>query len=111
MKTKSIISLVILLVAVGLAYGQRLENAGEKKELEGMGLCVKCSLKESDTCQTALQVEEDGRKVTYYFAPNNVSKLFHEAICKAPHKIKVLGRTRDVNGKKELTAARVELID
>jgi hypothetical protein len=87
------------------ARNGRKENARRDRS------CVKCALKESDTCQTALQVEENGKKTTYYMEQNNVSKLFHEAICKEPKKVRVTGRVREVNGKNEMTAGRIELID
>ena len=99
----------MLAVAV-LFSGMTLVVARETKTLTGEGKCAKCALQETDSCQNAIEVEEGGKKVTYYLAQNPVSKAFHGKICKAPKKITVTGDVKEVDGKNEITATKVELV-
>lgn len=84
--------------------------AADKKEvtLTGEGKCAKCALHETDKCQNALQVQEDGKTVTYYLAQNKISKDFHENLCKESQKITVTGTVKEKDGKKTLTASKIE---
>lgn len=84
--------------------------AENEKTITGEGKCAKCSLKETEKCQTAVVVEEDGKKVTYYLKDNQVSKDFHDNICKTTAKVKATGKVKDVAGKMELTATKIELV-
>jgi hypothetical protein len=84
--------------------------AADKKEvtLTGDGKCAKCLLHETDKCQNALQVQEDGKTVTYYLAANKISTDFHENLCKESKKITVTGTVKEKDGKKILTASKIE---
>jgi hypothetical protein len=86
------------------------EGKTKTKTITGTGLCAKCSLKEADACQNAIQVEKNGTKTTYYLVQNDVSKKFHEKICKAPAKVKATGAVKKVNGKMELTPTQIDLV-
>jgi len=77
--------------------------------ITGEGKCAKCALHETDKCQTVIQTDEDGKTVTYYLAPNQVSKDFHENVCKESHKVTATGTVSEENGKKVLTASKIEL--
>ena len=65
---------------------------------------------ETDKCQNVVQTMEDGKTVTYYLTQNKVSKDFHENVCKAPHKVTVTGTVKEKDGKKTLTASKIELV-
>lgn len=84
--------------------------AEESKTLTGEGKCAKCALKEAKSCQNALQVKDGEKTVTYYLTQNDVSKKFHENICSGPKKITVTGTVKEVDGKKELTPTKIELV-
>ena len=38
----------------------------KKVTIKGDGMCAKCALKETKTCQNAVIVTKDGKKTTYY---------------------------------------------
>jgi len=105
----------LLSVAV-LFSGISLVVAKEAKEvtITGDGVCAKCALKEQKTCQNVIVVKENGADVKYYLAPNAVSKKYHGAsgICSAstdaPVKTKATGTVEEKDGKKILTASKVE---
>src|SRR5688572_22834326 len=84
--------------------------ADEKAEtIKGEGKCAKCALKETKECQNAIQVEKEGKKTTYYLVENKVSKDFHENLCKGSKKVTAVGSVKEVDGKKQLTATKIEL--
>jgi len=68
-------------------------------------------MKEADKCQNVISVEEDGKKVNYWLTQNKVAKEFHDNICKAPAKVTATGTVKEVDGKKEFTASKIELAD
>ncbi len=86
--------------------------ADEVVTIKGEGQCAKCSLKETEACQTAVKVEENGKKITYYLVRNDVSKKFHKDknICTTKEQVTVEGTVKEVNGKKEFTATKIELV-
>jgi hypothetical protein len=75
----------------------------EETTITGMGKCAK-------EHSTAVQVEEDGKTVTYYLAENDVSKNFHSKICSKAAKIKVTGEVKKVGARLEMTASKIELL-
>ena len=83
----------------------------ENKEvtITGEGKCAKCMLKEASKCQTVIQAEQDGKTVNYYLVKNDVSDNFHENVCKDAKKVTATGTVTEVDGKKELTASKIEL--
>ena len=85
------------------------EGKGKDKTITGEGKCAKCALKEGDKCQNVIQAKEDGKTVTYYLAKNDVSNDFHSNICKETKKVTATGSVKEVDGKKELTASKIEL--
>ena len=87
------------------------DDAGKKVTVTGMGKCAKCALKETDSCQNVIEAEENGKKVTYYLAKNDISKDFHSNICKEAKKVKATGTVKEVDGKKELTVSKISLAD
>lgn len=83
--------------------------ASKEVTITGEGMCAKCALHETDKCQSVIQTQEDGKTVTYYLAQNKVSKEFHENVCKESHKVTATGTLKEENGKKVLTASKIEL--
>lgn len=87
-----------------------LATAKDKEvTITGEGKCAKCALKETTECQGVIQVEEKGKTVNYYLAKNDVSNDFHSNICKETKKVTATGTVKKIDGKKELTATKIEL--
>ena len=104
----------VLLVAAIAAFvlaATTTRTFAEDKEITvtGDGKCAKCSLKETEKCQNVIQTKTDGKDVTYYFAQNDVSKKFHENLCQESKKVTATGTVKEVNGKMEFTAKKIEL--
>jgi len=96
----------------GLAFVKAAE--GEKVTISGEGLCAKCALKETKTCQNAVIVTKDGKKETYYLVVNDIAKKAHqkEGFCQAtkddPIKVKVTGTVEKKDDKLMMTAEKIE---
>ena len=82
----------------------------KEKTITGEAKCAKCMLKETDKCQTVIQVEgKNGKTVKYYLADNDVSKAFHENVCTEAKKVTATGTVKKVEGKNELTVSKIAL--
>ena len=93
-------SLITLLAITGLALSlSSAAYAGEEKTITGEAKCAKCILKQTDSCQNAVQVKENGKTITYLLAKNDVSKKFHENVCTESKQVKVTGTVKEVDGK------------
>ena len=55
-------------------------------------------------------MKEGDKSVTYYLVHNDVSKEFHENICKGAKKVKATGTVKEVAGKMQLTPTKIELV-
>ena len=86
-------------------------DEGKKVTITGTGKCAKCALHETDACQNVIQTEKGGKTVNYYLAKNDVAKEFHSNICKESKKVKATGTVAEVDGKKELTATKIEVVE
>ena len=82
--------------------------AADAITVTGEGKCAKCALKETDKCQNVIEVEEGGKKVNYYLAPNKVAKAYHKTVCTTTVKTTATGEVTEEKGKKTLTATKVE---
>jgi len=113
---------LLLLVAVGVMLsGMSLLKAadeGKKETIKGDGMCAKCELKETKSCQNAVIVTKDGKKTTYYLEKNDFFKDAHSGLglCTAtkdaPIKVKVTGTVVEKEGKKYLTpTSKIEKIE
>ena len=100
---------LLLLALATPAFAEDKEAKGKEVTISGESKCAKCILKEGDKCQNTIQTTEHGKKVTYYLADNDVSKNFHEDLCKEAKKVTATGTVTEVDGKKELTASKIEL--
>ena len=106
MKKISFVSLLAAaLVIVSAAFA-----ADKEVTLVGAGQCAKCSLAMTSACQNALVVKQDGKDQVYLLTENDVSKKFHDQVCTDTKQIKVTGVVKDVDGKKEITASKIELV-
>lgn len=109
---KSFVAGLLLLAIV--TPPMTLAAAEDKAEtIKGEGKCGKCALKETEKCQNVIQVEKDGKKITYYLVDkegSDVSKKFHENLCKESKKVTATGTVKEVAGKKQLTVTKLDLV-
>ena len=85
--------------------------ADKEVTITGEGKCAKCSLKEADKCQNVISVEKkNGKTVNYYLVQNDISKAFHENICKESKKVTASGTVKKEDGKMMLTANKIEVV-
>jgi len=96
--------LTAALFATVLAFSALAED--KEVTVTGDGQCAKCSLNETKKCQNAIKTA-DGK--TYYLADNKVSKDFHDEVCKETKKVTATGTVKEVDGKMQLTASKIEL--
>jgi len=108
---------LLVLAAAGVLFsGLTLLKAddGQKVTISGEGLCAKCALGETKTCQNAVIETKDGKKSTYYIVHDAVAKKAHGSLgfCKAtkddPIKVKVTGTCVKKDDKLQLTAEKIE---
>lgn len=86
-------------------------HAQEKKEttLKGTILCAMCALKESPKCETAIQVKEGTKLVTYYFLDKGEAESYHDAVCGGErNEGTVTGTVSTKEGKQYITPKKVE---
>jgi hypothetical protein len=101
--------LIILLAALAMA-GTMTAWADNETSISGKMVCAKRVLHESDTCQNVVQVNENGNTVNYYLKQNKVSKEAHDPICKGgSEKVTVTGSVKEKDGKKIMTATKIEV--
>jgi hypothetical protein len=107
-KLYGLLSVAAVFTCITLVY------AADPVTITGDGVCAKCALKEQPKCQNVVITKEDGKAVKYYLVQNAIAKKAHqgEGICQAstdaPVKLKVTGTVVEKDGKKELTATKIE---
>src|SRR5258708_18995857 len=84
--------------------------ADDEQTITGDCKCAKCALHETDKCQNAIQTTKDSKTVTYYLVDNEVSKAFHENVCKSTEKVTATGTVKEKDGKMMLTATKIEAV-
>ena len=110
---------LIMLTVAGVLFSaasllQAAPREGKEVTIEGKGLCAKCALKETKTCQNVVIVTKDGKETKYYMTPNAVAKKAHAAdgFCKAtkedPITVKVTGDVEEKDGKMVIAAEKIE---
>ena len=109
-KTSLLITGIAGLVLLAMATPTFAAEKDKTITITGEGKCAKCALKETEKCHNVIQVEKNGKKVTYYLTQNDVSKKFHDTICKESKQVTATGtlKKRD-DGKKELTVTKIDL--
>lgn len=107
---------VAMITGIGglLLFALAAQALADDKEvtITGEGQCAKCILKEGDKCQTVIETKEDGKTVKYYVADNEVGKKFidKDEICEKAKKVTATGTVQEVDGKKVLTAKKIEVV-
>ena|SRR6185436_15624293 len=101
--------LAALVAGITMAFTP-IASAADAKTLTGEGKCGKCALKETKECQNTVTVKEGDKSVVYYLVQNDVSKEFHGTICKETKKVKAVGTVKEVEGKMQLTATKIEVV-
>ena len=98
------------MAALALAFTATAFAEDKEITVTGEGKCAKCLLKQADKCQSVIEAKgEDGKKVTYWLAKNEVSDNFHEDLCKEAQKVTATGTVKEEDGKKVLTVTKIEL--
>jgi hypothetical protein len=86
-----------------------LARAADPVTLKGTLECTKCTLHETAACSNVLAVKDGATEVKYYLVDNDLSKTDHKDVCMAPKEnVSVTGTVEDKDGKKWLTAAKIE---
>jgi len=75
--------------------------------ITGKAVCGKCQLKQTASCQNEIQVKNGSKTVTYYLVQNDVSKNFHEEMCRNAKKVTATGTVQEVDGKLEFAATSI----
>ena len=109
-KMRTQIFTVLGLLVVTIMWQLAALGADKERTIIGEGQCAKCALHETKSCQNAITVLENGKKVTYYLTENQISKDFHDNLCKSTAKVRATGTVNESQGKLELTPTKIELI-
>jgi len=102
----AVIAALVLAVTAVRAFAK-----GEAVTINGEAKCAKCALNESKTCQTVIQADKDGKMLTYWVTDNDVAKPFHMKVCKEPKKVTATGTVKEVDGKLQLSATKIEVVE
>lgn len=107
MKTISMMGL-----AVVFALGLVGTVAAEEMTLNGTIMCAKCALKKADAdkCQDVLVVTSGDQKTEYYLTKNEAATAAGHQ-CKTEMKATVTGEVTEKDGKKWITATKIEKAD
>ena len=107
-KLKLTIALLAGLAFAGAAMTALAEDSKETT-ITGNMVCGKCKLNETASCQNVIQVDKDGKTVNYYLAQNDISKSFHDNICKTEgEKVTATGKLSEKDGKQMMTVSKIE---
>ena len=94
-------------LAVALVVVAKVAADDKEVTLKGTITCAKCDLKKEKKCATVIKVTEDGKDVVYYLDDES-GKKNHQKICQSPTKGSVTGKVSEKDGKKIVTASKVE---
>jgi hypothetical protein len=95
-------SILTALVVSGLALSAVTRVLADETTVTGEGSCAKAH-------QTIIKAKDGDKTVTYYLTDNEVSKKFHSKVCSKSAQVKATGDVKEVDGKMELTATKIEL--
>ena len=108
----------VLVVVLGLAFAfvtvaqAQDKGKGDKDKdvtLTGTITCAKCDLKKEDSCMTVIVVKDkDGGKDVVYYLDKKSHAGNHKEICRTPKEGTVKGKVSEKDGKKVITASKVE---
>ena len=104
----TLLAAVVLLAGAGLAG--LADTKSDSVTLKGKLECSKCELHETAECGSVLSVKDGTKEVKYYLVDNDLSKGDHKSVCAAPKDgVTVTGTVADKDGKKWLTATKIEV--
>ena len=103
--------MLALLAGLAIASCTTVFADDDQTTITGNMVCGKCTLHETDKCQNVVQVTgSDGKTVNYYLKMNDVSKTAHDPICGGgSEKVTVTGTVEDKDGKKMMTASKIDV--
>jgi hypothetical protein len=103
---------VAMVSLASFAADDKAKKKDEAKPIEGMLVCTKCTLKETDKCGHALKVKEKDKDVVYYIDDKGAKESYHKGVCPADSeaKAKVSGKVEEKEGKKWIKEAKVEIV-
>ena len=105
-----IAGLVLLAFVTPSFAAEEGKEGGKEMTITGEAKCAKCALHETAKCQTVIQAAgQDGKTVTYYLKDNKEAKEFHSNVCQESKKVTATGKVKTVEGKEELTVAKIEV--
>jgi Family of unknown function (DUF6370) len=97
----------MICVAISASF-TRADDAAKEVTLKGKATCAKCDLKQTDKCQAALVVTQDGKDVVYYVKGKGASDL-HKEVCQAAKDgVSVTGIVSEKDGQKWITASKID---
>ena len=107
---KAAISLLACSVALVLAAAAVLaQDQAKEVTLKGTILCAHCALGEGTKCQTAIQVKEGDKTVTYYLDDKGAGESYHGPVHGGARKEgTVVGKVEERDGKKFIKPTKVE---
>ncbi len=95
-------------LALALAMGLAASAAAGEETLNGTIMCAKCSLKKAADCQDVLVTKDAAGKVgEYYIEKNDVAKAYGHT-CQGEKPALVTGTVTEKDGKKWITASKME---
>ena len=107
MKTFALARLFVVPGLLGMVMS--VSVMAEDVKITGEASCAKCALNLTSECQNAITITgKDGKKEVILMEQNAVAKDFHSTICQDPAKVKAEGVLAEKDGKKVLTATKIE---
>jgi hypothetical protein len=97
---------VLLGLAVLCAF--TMSVLAQDVDLKGRITCAKCELKKETQCTTVIVVKEAGKDIVYYLDEKS-GKANHSKICKEGKEGTVTGKVSEKDGKKIITATKVDI--
>jgi hypothetical protein len=100
---------VVMVLAMGCFVMLGAQAADKEVTLKGKITCAKCELavKDVKACATVIVTKEGGKDVVYYFDTESHKKN-HKTICQEGKEGIVVGKVSEKEGKKTITASKVE---
>ena len=98
---------MVFCAAVVTALTLTVAAQNKATTLTGTITCAKCDLKIAKDCATVIVVNENGKDTTYYLDSKS-SKAKHDEVCQTPKQGSVTGIVSEKDGKKIITATKVE---
>jgi len=69
--------------------------AADEQTIKARRFAPSANCHETEKCQTAIRVKEDGKDVIYYAVNNDVAKKFHKTVCQSTAKVTATGTVKE----------------